>query len=906
MKKILTSIVTVVFVLSALLPNLASAQETAEKTFVQDVSYEYRREECELLVALSVVSEEQVSKGTEANTVTRGEIADILAVLSVNSGAPTTIDGYTDVEKSHTNYNGISWATGLGLMNGYGDGTFRPDNPITYNELSTVLLKLLGYNMAVAQSNIDAFATASTLKLFNKTQDVIGRDILVSRVNLVTVIYNAVHTDLMKQQNYGTDETYSVAYGCTILTENFKVYSGMGIISKNQYTALSAGAKPAPEGCVTIDNIDYLTGDTGADELLGYSVRFYCQTNLSGRVKNKLLYVSAEGLNTVLTIDAEDIVKPIDKSNITTVKYYDDKYNVKDEIIPASTDFLYNDFPAAITSDTMDIDSGSITFVNNGSTNDWSVVKVEDYQVLTVERSDTVSGVIYSKYNNADDLTYDPDELYKSVFFYDRDGNPADPNIVREWYVLSVKKDLQGKKVSAYMTVDEFSGKVTGKGDNTIFIDEKEYEINPWIDVDSEPDCKVSVGQNYLFYKDRWGKIASVRPITSTELSYAYLIAVKSTFEICEVMIFDTEGNVSPKEINKKLVVDEKTFKTPDSQKKILEMYIGQVIRMKFDESGKVSKIYTAGGDGSDFREIPVTDGYNYRTGIIGKDYAIKDNTISFYIPNSGNMEKYVIQKGKYSMPEDYVKINAINAYALNDKFTIDILIRKYDDDEAYYNTGTRYPFVRDAQPYIVEKVSTAWDEKIGEITRIAAWHRGNRTVLTVVNDVVMKNVSPVTGYYAAQSGEKIPANYCATLKKGDLVRLNWNFEARIRALELVYSYDEDKTQDNIYVPDVNLAAAPNNGIVTPYKTVRGYIDEIADGFFRLYPATGDTSTINENVYNLYPYTQGNVTVFDTKTGEIYRGNLTDALTYKVAGEDADRVVMYSTYGTVQAVYIYK
>ena len=46
-------------------------------------------------------------------------------------------------------YNGyVNTAYGEGLVNGYGNGTFGPDDPVTYGQVATILLRMLGYTSA--------------------------------------------------------------------------------------------------------------------------------------------------------------------------------------------------------------------------------------------------------------------------------------------------------------------------------------------------------------------------------------------------------------------------------------------------------------------------------------------------------------------------------------------------------------------------------------------------------------------------------------------------------------------------------------------------------------------------------------------------------------------------------------
>jgi len=79
--------------------------------------------------------------------ITRGSVATIIARSClegfVEGGSYGNPGGYTDVE-SNWAYSAISYCTLKGVFKGYGDGTFRPDQPITRQELATVVARIRG------------------------------------------------------------------------------------------------------------------------------------------------------------------------------------------------------------------------------------------------------------------------------------------------------------------------------------------------------------------------------------------------------------------------------------------------------------------------------------------------------------------------------------------------------------------------------------------------------------------------------------------------------------------------------------------------------------------------------------------------------------------------------------------
>lgn len=61
---------------------------------------------------------------------------DIAAVVR---GRLKEIRMFDDVDQGDAHRDGILWAAGQGLVDGYPDGTFRPDEPVTRGQLATIL-----------------------------------------------------------------------------------------------------------------------------------------------------------------------------------------------------------------------------------------------------------------------------------------------------------------------------------------------------------------------------------------------------------------------------------------------------------------------------------------------------------------------------------------------------------------------------------------------------------------------------------------------------------------------------------------------------------------------------------------------------------------------------------------------
>ena len=76
-------------------------------------------------------------------TTTRGQIA---AILYRASGSPEVSGGtaFTDVADTAYYADAVRWASAHGIVTGYGDGTFRPNHPITRQQLAAILWRYAG------------------------------------------------------------------------------------------------------------------------------------------------------------------------------------------------------------------------------------------------------------------------------------------------------------------------------------------------------------------------------------------------------------------------------------------------------------------------------------------------------------------------------------------------------------------------------------------------------------------------------------------------------------------------------------------------------------------------------------------------------------------------------------------
>ncbi|NMB95751.1 MAG: S-layer homology domain-containing protein [Clostridiaceae bacterium] len=104
---------------------------------------------------------------------------------------------FTDVKEKHWAYSNIVTAVSYGLINGYTDNTFRPDNNVTFVEAQAVLLRALGYQNQITKSWPDGVIEKSTEINLNKNLD-LDRNKQITRGEASVLIYNALTIDFFK------------------------------------------------------------------------------------------------------------------------------------------------------------------------------------------------------------------------------------------------------------------------------------------------------------------------------------------------------------------------------------------------------------------------------------------------------------------------------------------------------------------------------------------------------------------------------------------------------------------------------------------------------------------------------------------------------------------------------------
>ena len=229
MKKVLSFVLVLAMILGSV--SLAFAQSFPD---TEGTDYD---EAVRLLTELGVISGYDDGTFKPDNNVTRAEFAAMMVrALGFQVAGTSAVTAFSDVPATYWASTYIKYASELGIIYGYNDGTFRPKNNITNDEAIAMLVRTLGYqakymtgtyptshiNVALGLDILDGIPTGSAA---------------ATRGDVAQLIFNAL---LCRTITY--DGEGKINPGATLLTRLG------GALYNGGYPFVVTGTEPAVKG----------------------------------------------------------------------------------------------------------------------------------------------------------------------------------------------------------------------------------------------------------------------------------------------------------------------------------------------------------------------------------------------------------------------------------------------------------------------------------------------------------------------------------------------------------------------------------------------------------------------------------------------------------------------------------
>lgn len=481
-----------------------------------------------LFIDLGIYSaEDNMDFGNEP--LLREEVASILSVF---------FDVTEDEYAIKTNIPDVPqyWASGhimtvmnAGIMTGYLDGLFRPQQPITVEQAVATLVKLTGYeSYAQAKGGYPTgYFTAAARSGITRDVELGDTSANITKSLFSELLYNAVNAPLFKTTSItqgpdGEFAVYETDNYATLLSENLNIYKDNGVLEGLPYTTLSFAA--ATEDKICIDNTIYeYYGD--AYEFLGENVNFYYNFK-KGESKGRVLHIEKANNVRNLTIEAEDIIGATTSSITYAVK--NSSHSVA---LPSDVVVIFNGKRLTYyTAEHLKPKQGSVKLVDADKNGTYEAVIVDyemNYIVQSVNIDDKAAYIL-----DRDGKATIKIDLEKDHYqIYDRGRSLTIDQIAKD-DVISVCADSVNISTKAiqqtssvyriYVSKEIMEGYVSTISKDSIKIGDIKYDT-VW-DLNKTKNV-IEAGKEGVFYLNYEGKIAGVKEEAASTYNYAILMA---------------------------------------------------------------------------------------------------------------------------------------------------------------------------------------------------------------------------------------------------------------------------------------------------------------------------------------------------------------------------------------------
>lgn len=381
-------------------------------------------------------------------TITRAEYAVIVCRLLGIEGSATGKCDFTDAA-DHWATGYIKMANQYGIVKGYGDGNFGPDDAVKYEEAVKMLVCALGYEpMATSKGGYPTgyIAVASQIGLLDGVSGA-AQGTGAARNIVATMTYNALDIPVMEQVGFGTEISYEIMkknddHDKSTLLTKMGIYKLGGTILANSKVDYSGSNNKTDAGKIyfamdddydcpesalafkndnqTVRNHTFEAGLTDAEDLVATSVILYV-SKVSGKWTVQAAEIDGDNTNTLVIKagDLNDTEKDLTKGDKAKpyIRYYKDgvtsgdgtKVNLNGNYVAA-----WNNNIADLTALTSDV-SATVEFIDWDNDNKYDIVKVSEYMHLIADKVDEKKGTIETLQGTRIDLDINNDDAIVSI-----------------------------------------------------------------------------------------------------------------------------------------------------------------------------------------------------------------------------------------------------------------------------------------------------------------------------------------------------------------------------------------------------------------------------------------------------------------------------------------------------------
>lgn len=462
--------------------------------------------------------------------ITRAEFATVaIRLMGVDNANLVNKSVFSDVSEGHWACGSIFYAKALGLIEGFSDNTFRPDDNITRKDALKVLVCALGYRYLAEQSGgypTGYIYEAARLGISKNTQPDV--DSHATRGDIAIYVDNALEVPLMEQSIGEGDEKYTIDKNNTLLNkimDRKSIVEYEGVLSENEVTSLE-GETTSNKGYVKIDDKIFMAGETDIGKCLGQRVKVFAFDDDNENYPI-VQYYKVHKKNNQITINAEQVIS----IDINSLKYENNNKISEIKLDGANAYYIYNNkaIPREqVTVNDLIIFNGHYRLVDFSSDGTYDVIFIEERESFVINGINNTNYSVYfdnnDNFRGQNGLKYKMDEDDYHYFFYDKDGNEKSFEDLKEGMVITIVASKDMEYVTTYLSDEFIDGTVDEVNftQNEIMIDGNVYKLSK--NVKGEVSLDVNVGDSRRYLLDAFGEIANVDFNVESTDKYAYVI----------------------------------------------------------------------------------------------------------------------------------------------------------------------------------------------------------------------------------------------------------------------------------------------------------------------------------------------------------------------------------------------
>lgn len=866
-----------------------------------------------------------IMQGYDDNTfrpdkqITRAEACQMITKLLGLDSSGATSKMFTDVPLTYWGAAPIQLLSGLGAVSGMGDGTFMPEEKVSYGQFVKMLLSSLGYEQ-LAQVRGGYPTGYFIMAAFHGIElSGVSADKPLTRKEAVRLLYRALDVNMAKPVRIEDGHViYESNEDKTLLNSVFDVYRYRGTVSATEYSALFGG-KRLSKGHISVGTEEYLTGmDTF--EALGRDVNYYVKEN-EGAKEDILLFYEIRKQDETLTVFAKDILPGNDTDSLSYYTDEEQKHSETVSIAKAADVYKNEEYVRDANENTIRPKTGCVRLVDANGDGDYDHIFVYEYENLvvsnaSVENDELALNGLYGNYCNV--------RLAGSatrVRLTDKNGKTISAGAIETNDIASVYANSDNSFVWIAVSGDKRSGTVEALLDDGVLCDGEELEYAPsYLEAlknNAYGSKTVNVGETLTLLLDVEGKIAAVvaedGSAQGADLKYGYLAALDLSKGIGDnliLMMADVTGNLKEFSCAEKLklngVATDHAKAATALKGSAHNGTFGQLIRYRSNSEGKISAIYTSDYASEDYGIVLGSAGtekeYYYHQPTKGMylvsgggaaQYFISGNTLMFTVPRYSASASSEMQNAKhYSVITgnsfgNYVHYDA-EAYNADEAGVADVIVNYVaplsSDDGSDALKETHGPVL------LVERLTESVNEDGETYGKLYAYADGGDKV----NYLFDKSQELDQFRFIGATGETKHSLSC-----GDVIRCSVSGNTITSAIILfraaapmAFSNGKSWDDDSVYPP------------VT--RTVGGVVKNIYGNYMQLAlgdPATGNVADFSTESYD---YTGACAYIYDSAKKKLSEISVLDLPQYTYQNDSSARVFVRTNLGAVKLLLIVK